>query len=84
MNPLALLFNRTLPEPTPEQQLATKLAERKAIRLAEQKRATDAYWKAERRRHANDPLLRRAAGLTGQSPTSPEGHCPVSVLPGFE
>ena len=83
MNPLALLFIKTLPEPTPEEQLATKLAERKAIRLAEQKRATDAYWKAERRRHANDPLIRRGTERTPAT-TSLEGHCPNSALPGFD
>jgi hypothetical protein len=37
------------------------LRRRKAVRIAEQERARKAYWQAERRRHANDPLMRGRA-----------------------
>lgn len=33
------------------------LRRRKAVRVAEQERARMAYWKAERKRHARDPLM---------------------------
>ena len=87
MNPLLRLFMSTLPaEPTAADKLAATLRpdpEARTKRLAQ--------WPRERQQRYLDAaygvphsLKRRDGGLTSVGPSSPEGHCPNSALPGFD